>query len=148
MRCFFPERAAKRAGYMDFRDFVHALKLHEKLFIFRQMNRLRHIASKGEMNMIIKDQFENQHLRKVTFELPAEMKAKTAHLCGDFNEWSRTSHPMDRCDNGSFRLTLSLKSGQRFRFRYFLDGERWENDWDADSYIKNVFGSEDSVVET
>jgi 1,4-alpha-glucan branching enzyme len=98
--------------------------------------------------MITKDQFENQHSRKVTFELPAAVNAQTAHLCGDFNDWSRTSHPMDRYDDGSFKLTLSLKSGQRFRFRYILDGERWENDWAADSYMKNVFGSEDSIIET
>jgi hypothetical protein len=29
-----------------------------------------------------------------------------------------------------------------------LDGERWENDWAADGYAPNNFGTEDSVVKT
>ncbi len=33
------------------------------------------------------------------------------------------------------------------RFRYLLDGERWENDWAADGYVPNPFGSEDSLLE-
>jgi hypothetical protein len=36
---------------------------------------------------------------------------------------------------------------QQCRFRYLLDGERWENDWTADAYVPNSFGSDDSVVE-
>ncbi len=27
-----------------------------------------------------------------------------------------------------------------------LDGERWENDWSADEYVANAYGSDDSVV--
>ena len=30
--------------------------------------------------------------------------------------------------------------------RYILDGNRWENDWEADSYIRNPFGTDDSLV--
>ncbi len=28
-----------------------------------------------------------------------------------------------------------------------VDGEWWENHWEADAYIPNDFGSEDSVVD-
>ena len=84
---------------------------------------------------------------RVTFELPSELNAQTACLCGDFNQWDRNSHPMKRGKDGSFTLTISLKPKQYYRFRYLLDGERWENDGAADSYIANPFGSEDSVVE-
>lgn len=84
---------------------------------------------------------------RVTFELPPEVNAQTARLCGDFNEWDTTSHPMKRRKDGSFTLTISLKPGRRYRFRYLLDGERWENDWAADAYVSNPFGSDDSVVE-
>lgn len=96
--------------------------------------------------MIIKNVSENKKVCQVTFELPNEVKAETAFLCGDFNEWSKISHPMDRQQDGKFTLTLSLEVGRAYHFRYWLDGERWENDWCADCYKPNPFGSEDSVV--
>ena len=83
---------------------------------------------------------------RVTFELPAEVNAQEANLCGDFNGWNQDSHPMKRRKDGSFKLTISLKPGQQYRYKFFLDGERWENDWAAEAYIPNEHGSEDSVV--
>jgi 1,4-alpha-glucan branching enzyme len=53
---------------------------------------------------------------------------------------------MKRAKDGSFSLTISLKPGRQYRYRYLLDGERWENDWAAESYTPNALGSEDSVV--
>jgi hypothetical protein len=54
---------------------------------------------------------------------------------------------MNLLKDGSFSVTISLKPGSSYRFRYLLDGERWENDWAADSYIPNDYGGEDSLVE-
>ncbi len=82
----------------------------------------------------------------VTFELPADVNAQTANLCGEFNNWDTKSNPMKRRKDGSFALTLSLKAGKNYRFRYILDGKRWENDGAADAYVANAFGSEDSVL--
>jgi 1,4-alpha-glucan branching enzyme len=83
---------------------------------------------------------------RVTFELPAEINANTACLCGDFNQWSQDSHPMKRRKDDSFTITTSLKPGQQYRYRFLLDGESWENDWAAEAYMPNEYGSEDSVV--
>ncbi len=83
---------------------------------------------------------------RVTFKLPADVNAEAAHLCGEFNEWSPTKHPMKKLKDGSFSVTLSLEPGQSYRFRYLLDNERWENDWDADAYVANQYGSEDSLL--
>ena len=85
---------------------------------------------------------------RVTFELPREVNAKTASLCGEFNEWSPSAHPMMCRKDGRFSTTVSLQAGETYRFRYLLDGERWENDWAADGYAPNNFGTEDSVVKT
>jgi 1,4-alpha-glucan branching enzyme len=82
---------------------------------------------------------------RVTFSVPADVKADTVELCGEFNDWER--HPMTRRKDGRFSTTLTLETGRKYRFRYFLDGQRWENDWEADSYASNEFGSEDSIVE-
>jgi 1,4-alpha-glucan branching enzyme len=83
---------------------------------------------------------------RVTFELPAQVNANTAALCGEFNECDATQHPMKRRKDGSFSVTISLKPGNEYRFRYLVNGERWENDWEADKYVPNEFGTEDSVV--
>jgi len=83
---------------------------------------------------------------RVTFQLPAGVQATTAALCGDFNDWDAGKHPMKRKKDGSFSASLFLKPGQSYRFRYLLDGERWENEWEADEYLPNQFGSDDSVV--
>ncbi|RPJ40309.1 MAG: glycoside hydrolase [Candidatus Latescibacterota bacterium] len=83
---------------------------------------------------------------KVTFDLPADIPAKTASLCGEFNGWDPVKTPMKKKRGGGFSVTLSLKAGQEYRFRYLVDGQKWENDWEADKYLPNSFGSEDSVV--
>jgi 1,4-alpha-glucan branching enzyme len=83
---------------------------------------------------------------RVTFEIPSELNAQEAALCGEFNDWDPQKHRMKRRKDGSFSVTISLKPDQKYRFRYLLDGERWENDWAADDYVPNDFGTQDSVV--
>ena len=83
----------------------------------------------------------------VTFVLDAAVGAKKASVCGDFNQWSGSSHAMVRADDGSLSLTISLETGRRYRFRYLLDGDRWENDWAADEYVPNDFGGDDSLLD-
>lgn len=46
-----------------------------------------------------------------------------------------------------FRTVVDLRASRRWRFRYVLDGERWENDWAADDYLPNSHGADDSVVD-
>ena len=82
----------------------------------------------------------------VTFTLPADVKAQFAHLLGEFNDWDPTVHPMKKDKDNNFSVQITIPPGI-YRFRYLLDGERWENDWEADSYAPNEYGSEDSVIE-
>jgi Carbohydrate-binding module 48 (Isoamylase N-terminal domain) len=83
----------------------------------------------------------------VGFELPAAVAAGSVTVCGDFNDWSPQSHPLTRVEGGSFHTDVALPAGRRWRFRYLLDGERWENDWAADDYVPNGHGQDDSVVD-
>ena len=83
---------------------------------------------------------------RVTFELPADAKAESVALCGEFNDWNKNTHQLKRRKKGNFSLTLTLDVGKSYRYRYWVDGTRWENDWGADEYVANSFGSEDSVV--
>ncbi|MBI5666196.1 MAG: PilZ domain-containing protein [Nitrospirae bacterium] len=85
---------------------------------------------------------------KVTFRLPqaAAMDAQTVVIAGDFNNWDTAASPMTQLKNGDFKITLSLDAGRDYRFRYLIDGSRWENDWSADRYERNDYGADDSVV--
>jgi 1,4-alpha-glucan branching enzyme len=85
---------------------------------------------------------------EVTFELTPDVAADSAAVVGDFNGWSVDADPMERGDDGGFRRTIVLEVGRQYRFRYVIDGERWVNAWDADDYLPNDYGGDDSVVRT
>jgi 1,4-alpha-glucan branching enzyme len=83
---------------------------------------------------------------KVTFTLPADVQAESVALCGDFNDWSAENIKLARDRDGSWRVEVALEPGHSYRYRYLVDGERWENAWHADRYVPNPYGSDDSVV--
>jgi 1,4-alpha-glucan branching enzyme len=84
----------------------------------------------------------------VTFKLPKEAApdAQVVTIVGDFNSWNFIENQMKKLRNGDFKATLKLHRDKEYRFRYFIDGTRWENDWCADKYVPNTFGSDDSLV--
>ena len=87
-------------------------------------------------------------LVKVTFDLPASVAARQIALVGDFNNWSPTETKLKRRKDSPWKVTLPLPPGQAYRYRFLLDGQHWENDWSADLYVANEFGTDDSVVIT
>jgi 1,4-alpha-glucan branching enzyme len=86
---------------------------------------------------------------KVTFTLPkdAAPEAQSVCLMGDFNGWAPDAHPLKPQKNGDFAVTVELEKGRSYRFRYIIDGWKYENDWAADRYEPNPYGGEDSVVD-
>ena len=87
---------------------------------------------------------EGNGVAKVTFSLPAAVDARSADIVGEFTGWVPV--PMTHTTDGGFSVSVELPMGRAYRFRYLLDGVRWENDWHADDYVLNVHGSHDSVV--
>jgi len=89
-----------------------------------------------------------KRLCNVTFTLttPGNGAARSVYLVGDFNNWNRTAKPMRKLKNGTFSASISLEPNREYQFRYLLDGQRWENDWTADKYVPNDYGTENSVV--
>ena len=83
---------------------------------------------------------------RVTFDFLPGSETSKVSLCGDFNDWNPNSHPMKRRRDGRFSITVSMEAGSDHHFKYLLDEERWENDLAADSYERNSYGSDNSVV--
>ena len=82
----------------------------------------------------------------IAFLLPADVGAGRVALCGDFNDWSPDATALERGDDGAWRVSVPLEPGRSYRYRYLLDGERWENGGQADRYEPNPYGGVDSVV--
>ncbi|MCG8374793.1 MAG: isoamylase early set domain-containing protein [Balneolales bacterium] len=82
---------------------------------------------------------------KVTFSVPSEIVEKEVALVGDFNDWDTTSIKLEK-KNGVYSTEVRLKPETEYKFKYLIDGETWENDYQADAYVPNEFGTEDSVV--
>ncbi len=97
-----------------------------------------------------KQYLKSNLLCKVTFRLPKDAApgASTASIVGEFNNWNMSEHQMKKLKNGDFTATVELPCNREYRFRYLIDSNHWENDWFADKYIPNEYGSDDSVVVT
>jgi 1,4-alpha-glucan branching enzyme len=52
---------------------------------------------------------------------------------------------MRRYKDGHFAVTVDLTEGS-YRYRFLVDGDKWENDWEAEQYATNPYGGEDSVI--
>jgi 1,4-alpha-glucan branching enzyme len=81
---------------------------------------------------------------RATFRLGYGVGGHEVCLLGEFNDWSSTADPM-YCEGHDYVTELVVASGRAYRFRYLIDGDRWQNDWAADSYAPNEFGGDDSV---
>jgi len=97
---------------------------------------------------IKKEYLKSKNACKVTFRLPriAAPDATSVCIVGDFNDWNIYANPMKKLKKGDFTITLNLEPGREYQFRYLIDGSRWENDWNADKYVKSPFGDSDNSV--
>lgn len=77
---------------------------------------------------------------------PLAMESKKIYLAGDFNDWKYEETILKKQKNGTLATTIDLDTGGEYQYRYVLDGERWENDYDADKYVPSSVGVENSVV--
>ncbi len=68
------------------------------------------------------------------------------YLCGDFNGWQVKGTPLTLESDGTWVTKLVLDEGKSYRFRYHDNQGRWLNDNEADAYVSNDFGSDDSVL--
>ena len=83
---------------------------------------------------------------RVTFTMPKLEGVKQLFLVGDFNNWSVSETPLTRAADESWSVALTLDGGRPYQYRYFADNQVWHNDWAADAYVTNSFGTENSIV--
>ncbi len=89
---------------------------------------------------------------QVTFEVSKEAakSADQVFLLGEFSDWEPVE--LKKMKTGVFKTTLNLPTLEQdtYQYRYRLvmpDGsEIFDNDWNAEAYVSNPFGGENSLV--
>ncbi len=84
---------------------------------------------------------------KVTFSMPAMEGVTALYLTGSFNDWNYPGLSMVRSTDGGWSVALTLDAGWAYQYRFRDQDGSWHNDWAADSYVPNEFGSENSVAD-
>lgn len=80
---------------------------------------------------------------KITFSILLPDVQEVA-LCGDFNQWSTTSHPMKRSAKGLWSKALYLAPG-RYEYKFLVDG-KWMTDPKNPQVARNPFGTVNNVL--
>lgn len=111
----------------------------------------KELASKEatEVTVGIKKEYpKSKNVCVVTFRLPkiAASDAKSVFIVGDFNDWNIHTNRMKKLKNGDYSIKLELQPGKEYQFRYLIDESKWENDWNADKYVRSPYGDSDNSV--
>lgn len=96
--------------------------------------------------MLTKKFFKTKDEAEITFEFSRD-DVESVALVAEFNDWQPLEMKFNKKEK-AFRTKVRLPKDGQFQFKYLLNGSEWENDSQADQYIANSFGSEDSVVLT
>jgi 1,4-alpha-glucan branching enzyme len=84
---------------------------------------------------------------KVTFSMPAMEGVTALFLTGSFNDWSDPGLALVCGADGGWSAALTLEAGWAYQYRFRDQNGGWHNDWAADAYVPNEFGSENSVAD-
>jgi hypothetical protein len=97
---------------------------------------------------IRKEYLNDANLCRVTFKLPKKATNESESVCvvGDFNNWDISVNPMTKTKKEDWTARIDLETGKEYQFRYLIDESSWENDWDADRYVKSCYGDCDNSV--
>jgi 1,4-alpha-glucan branching enzyme len=97
--------------------------------------------------MFTKKFFKTKDEVEVTFQWPkGESDISSIAVCGEFNDWQPTPMKLNR--QKVFTTKVRVPKNSQVQFRYLINEVQWENDDQADSYVWNEFGSENSVIDT
>lgn len=88
-------------------------------------------------------EFPEQINGKVIFKY-VNSNAGNVYIAGDFNNWSKASHPMTNHGEGIFSAEIELEPGT-YLYKFVVDGD-WIIDPDNVNTIPDGYGGENSVV--
>ena len=96
--------------------------------------------------MLSKRFFKTKDETEVTFEYNSDVQDEV-ELVAEFNNWQPLAMSYSK-KHKAFRAKVRLPKNENFQFRYLINKEIWQNDHQADRYLLNSFGTDNSVVST
>lgn len=96
--------------------------------------------------MLKKRVFKTKNEVEITFEHSSEPQ-DVVQLVAEFNNWQ----PLEMTYSKKykvFRTAIRLPKDNDFQFRYLVNEKEWQNDHQADRYLMNPYGTDNSVVST
>ncbi len=96
---------------------------------------------------IIKNYVPAKGICKVTFSYPTTDGVQSVQVLGDFNNWDSKVAPKMKKSKMEFTTAIELAVGKTYEFRYLLNNEQWDNDFNADKYVSAPYvGITNSVL--
>lgn len=100
---------------------------------------------------IIKQFLSDQRvLLSFTLSINAAYGARKAFLVAEFNDWQPVEMIGDKAGGFSITVEVDRNKPDGYEYRFVLQGEdgseKFTNDWHADEYRQNEFGTDNSVV--
>jgi 1,4-alpha-glucan branching enzyme len=90
--------------------------------------------------------FKTKDETEVTFEFK-HPDADDVQLVAEFTDWQPVPMKFNKKEQ-VFKCKQRLPLDKEFHFRYLINGQEWDNDHQADGYIPNEFGTDNSIVNT
>ncbi len=131
------------------KDKVKAKKITAKKTVVRKSTKKKATEKIVKRTVGTKKEYiKSKNVCRVTYTLPkiAASDAKSVCIVGDFNNWNIHANPMKKLNNGDYTIKLDLETEREYQYRYFIDESKWENDWNADKYVRSLYGDSDNSV--
>lgn len=96
--------------------------------------------------MVSKKFIKSKKECEVTFEYDSD-SVESVELVASANNWEPIDMTKRRKD-GVFYTRVRYPNNTQVQFRYRLDGRTWVNDPQADAFVPNEHGTQNSVVDT
>lgn len=82
--------------------------------------------------------------RQQEYTFVYSLAAERISVFGQFNDWSRASHPLELQDDGKWQLTVALDPG-RYEYKFFVDEEEVLDPTNEDR-VANPFGDYNNIL--
>lgn len=76
----------------------------------------------------------------------ADATAKKVTLVGDFNRWDKNSHQLQKNEDGTWTIDLTLPKGC-YQYLFYVDESIWETDPHGKEQTPDGFGGYNTVIE-
>lgn len=101
----------------------------------------------GESHFLAKENYSPPRIEggRIVFYYHDD-SAESVFLAGDFNDWSLAQTEFTKCPDGVWRAAISCQPTGKYRYKFFVNGERWTEDASHGLKEEDGFGGFHSIL--